>query len=103
MLYKNTNPVQKKINIVEITYNEKTGVEFIMQKKKSKIVSDNTISPEGLGDYFKNLCKKGHNVSKKMANSVLKYPRKALEVGTNVGTAFASRSPKAVLSSKLKW
>ena len=33
------------------------------------IVSDNTIQAEDLGDFFKNLCKKGLNVSKKMAKT----------------------------------
>ena len=67
--------------------------------KKSMIVSDNTIEVEGLGDFFKNLVKKGLSVSKKMAKNVLKIPGRALEVGANVGTAFASRSPKAALAS----
>ena len=38
------------------------------------IVSDNTMQAEGLGDFFKNLGKKGLNVSKKMAKNVLKTP-----------------------------
>ena len=62
-------------------------------------VSDNTIKAEGLGDFFKNLGKKGLNASKKMAKNVLKTPGRALEDGANVGSAFASRSTKAVLSS----
>ena len=63
------------------------------------IVSDNTIQAEGLGDFFKNLGKKGLNVSKKMAKNVLKNPGRAPEIGANVGTAFASRNPKAALTS----
>ena len=51
-------------------------------------VSDNTIQAEGLGDFFRNLGKKGLNVSKKMAKNVLKNPGWALETGANVGTAF---------------
>ena len=62
-------------------------------------VSDNTIKAEGLGDFFKDLGNKGLNASKKMAKNVLKNPGKALEIGANVGTAFASRNPKAALSS----
>ena len=62
-------------------------------------VSDNTIKAEGLGDFFKNLGKKGLNVSKKMAKNVLKNPGTALEIGANVGSAFASRNPKAALTS----
>ena len=63
------------------------------------IVSDNTIQAKGLGYFFKNLGKKGLNVSKKMAKNVLKNPGRALEIGANVGTAFASRNPKAALTS----
>ena len=63
------------------------------------IVSDNTIQAEGLGELFKNLGKEGLNVSKNMAKNVLKNPGRALQIGANVGTAFASRSPKAALSS----
>ena len=57
----------------EITINKKTsrgnGLFFgkcvICNRKKSMIVSDNTMQAEGLGDFFKNLGKKGVNVSKK--------------------------------------
>ena len=62
-------------------------------------MSDNTIQAEGLGDFFKNLGKKALNVSKKMAKNVLRNPGRALEIGANVGTAFASRNPKAALTS----
>ena len=34
-----------------------------------------------------------------MAKNVLKNPGRALEIGANVGSAFATRSPKAALSS----
>ena len=34
-----------------------------------------------------------------MARDVLKNPDRAFEIGGNVGTAFASRSPKTALSS----
>ena len=95
-------------NIVgEIRNNKKTGKEIkllvgkcvICNRKKSMIVSDNVIQAEGLGNFFKNLGKKGLNVSKKMAKNVLKNPGRALEIGANVGTAFASRNPKAALTS----
>ena len=95
-------------NIVgEIRNNKKTGKEIkllvgkgvICNRKKSMILSDNVIQAEGLGDFFKNLGKKGLNVSKKMAKNVLKNPGRALEIGANVGTAFASRNPKAALST----
>ena len=91
----------------EITLNKKTGREIkllvgqcsICNRKKSMIVSDNTIKAEGLGDFFKNLGKKGLNVSKKMAKNVLKNPGRALEIGANVGSAFVSKNPKAALST----
>ena len=35
----------------------------------------------------------------KMARNVFKSPGRALEIGANVGSAFASRSPKTALSS----
>ena len=62
-------------------------------------VSDSTIHAEDFSDFFKNLCGKGLNVSKKMAKNVLKNSGRALEIGANVGTALATRKPKAVLSS----
>ena len=71
----------------------------ICNGNNSVIFSDNTIVAEGLGDLSKNLFKKGPNVSKKMTKIVLKKPGRALEIGANVGTAFASRNPKAALSS----
>ena len=64
-------------------------------------VSDNTIQAESLGD-FKHQGLKGLKVSKNMARNVLKNPGRALEIGANVGTAFASRSPKAVSSQLLE-
>ena len=96
-----TNIVGKIRNI------KKTGKEIkllvgkcmVCNRKKSMIVSDNVIQAEGLGDFFKNLGKKGLNVSKKMAKNVLKNPERALEIGANLGTAFASQNPKAALTS----
>ena len=64
-------------------------------------VSDNTIETEGFVDFFKSLGRKGPNLSKKMAKDVLKNPGRALEMGLNVGSAFASRSPEAAFSSLL--
>ena len=91
----------------EIAYNKKTGREIkllvgkciICDRKKSMIVSDNTIQAEGLGDFFKNLGKKGLNVSKKMAKNVLKNPSRALDFTANIATAAAPRNPKFVMST----
>ena len=91
----------------EITVNKKTGKEIkllvgkckVCDKKKSMIVSDNTIQAEGLGDFFKNLGKLSAKAGKKLATNVLKNPGRALEIGANVATAAASRNPKNVLST----
>ena len=71
----------KKI-VGEIRNNKKTGKDvkllvgqcMVCNRKKSMIVSDNVIQAEGLGDFFKNLGKKGINASKKMAKNVLSNP-----------------------------
>ena len=57
-------------------------------------VSDNTIKAEGLGDFCKNLGKKGLNVSKKMAENVLSNPTRASDSMVNFATAAASKNPK---------
>ena len=63
------------------------------------IVSDNVIQAEGLGDFFKYLGKKGLNVSKKMAKTVLSNPRRALDSTAKIATAAASRKSKQALST----
>ena len=50
------------------------GYCSICNRKKSVTVSDDTIKAEGLTDFFKNLGKKGFNVSKMMAKNVLSNP-----------------------------
>ena len=69
------------------------------QRKKSMTVSDNTIEAEGLYDFFKNLGKKGLNVSKKMAKNVLSNPGRALDLTAKIATAVASRNSKQALST----
>ena len=95
-------------NIIgEITLNKKTGREIkllvgqcsICNRKKSMIVSDNTIQAEGLASFFKNLGKISAKAGKKLATNVLKNPGRALEITSNIATAAASKSPKAALSS----
>ena len=63
------------------------------------ILSDNTRKAEGLGDFFKNLGKKGLNVSKKMAKNVLSNPGRALDLTAKIATAAASRNSKQTLST----
>ena len=62
-------------------------------------VNDNTIKAEDFGDFFKNLGKKGLNVSKKMAKDVLKNRSRALDITSIVATAAAIRGPKNVVKS----
>ena len=91
----------------EITVIKKTGREIkllvgkcvVCNRKKSMIVSDNTVQAEGLGDFFKNLGKKGLNVSKKMTKNVLSNPGRALDLTTKIATAAASRNSKQALST----
>ena len=63
------------------------------------IVSDNTIKAEGLGDFFKNLSKKGLNVSKEMAKNVLSNPGRALGLTAKIATAAACQNSKQALST----
>ena len=63
------------------------------------IDSDNVFQAEGLGDFFKNLGKKGLNVSKNMAKNVLSNPGRALDLTAKRATAAASRNSKQALST----
>ena len=65
-------------------------------------LSDNTIAAKALCNVFKSLAKKGNIVPKEMSKYVLKSRGRALEFGTNVGTAYSSRSIKAASSSLLE-
>ena len=95
-------------NIVgDITINKKTGKEVkllvgkcvICDRRKTMIVSDNMVQAEVLGDFFKNLGKKGLNVSKKMAKNVLSNPGRDLDLTAKIATAAASRNSKRALST----
>ena len=63
---------------------------------KSMILSDNTKQPEGLGDFFRNLRKKGLNVLKKMSKKPIKNPARALDITAHIATAAAFKNPKNV-------
>ena len=63
------------------------------------IISDNVIQAESLGIFFKNLGKKGLNVSKKMAKNVLSNPGRALDLTAKIATAAASKNSKQALST----
>ena len=73
---------------------------MVCNKRKSMIVSDNTIQAEGLGDFFKKLGKVSGKAAKKIATNALKNPSRFLEISANVAAATASRNPKAALSAK---
>ena len=62
-------------------------------------VSDNALQAEGLGDFSKNLGKKGLIVPKKVEKAILKNPGRAMELGEIVVSAIATKSPKANLST----
>ena len=62
-------------------------------------VNDNTIKAQGLGDFFKNLGKKGIIVSKMMAKCVLKTLSRALDITAKFATAAASRNPENVMKT----
>ena len=62
-------------------------------------VSDNTLKAEGISVFFEILGKISAKASKKLATNVLKNLARALEIGSNVATAAASRSPMAALST----
>ena len=91
----------------KITINKKTGREIkvlvgkcvICNKNKSMIVSDNTIQAESLGDFFKNLGKKGLSVSKKMAKNVLSNPGRAFDITAKIATEAVSKNSKQALST----
>ena len=75
------------------------GYCSICNRKKSMTVCDNTIKTEDLGDFFKNLGKKGLIGSKKMAKNVISNPGRALDLTAEIATAGASRNSKQALST----
>ena len=64
-------------------------------RNKSMTVSDATIEAEGLKDFFKSVGKATVNFGKKVANN----PIRALVIASKIGTAAASRNPRAALSA----
>ena len=58
-------------------------------------VSDATIEAEGLKDFFKSVGKATVNFGKKVANNLVR----ALEIASKIGSAAASRNPKAALAA----
>ena len=64
-------------------------------KNKSMTVSDATIEAEGLKDFFKSVGSATVNFGKKVADN----PVRALEIASKIGSAAASRNPRAALSA----
>ena len=64
------------------------------KRNKSMTVSDATIEAEGLKD-FKNVGRATVSFGKKAANN----PVRALEIASKIGSAAASRNPRAALSA----
>ena len=67
----------------------------VCRRNKSMTLSDATIEADGLNDFFKSVGKATVNVGKIVASN----PVKALEIATKIGSAAASRNPKAALSA----
>ena len=62
---------------------------------KSMTLSDATIEAEGLKDFFKRVGTATVNFGKKVANN----PVRSLEIASNIGSAAATRNPKAALAA----
>ena len=96
-----------KTIVGEITFNKETRREIkllvgqcsVCNRKRSMIVSDNTIQAEGQGSFFKNLGRISAKAGKILATNVIKNPGRALEITSNIATAVATKSPRAALSS----
>ena len=71
-------------------------------RKINTTLPDKTIIAEGLSDFSRTLGRKLRGVSGNLPKNVWENPGQTLEIGAKVGTAFASRSPKAALSSILE-
>ena len=72
---------------------------MVCNRKKSQIVSDNTIQAEGLGDFFKNLGKSSVKVGRKLSNNVLSNPGRAFDLTAKIATAAASKKSKQAVST----
>ena len=67
----------------------------LCRRNKSMTVSDATIEAEALKDFFKSVGRATVNFGKKVANN----PVRALEIASKIGSAAASRNPRAALSA----
>ena len=97
-----TKNISGEITIIKKTNKEiklLVGKGMVCNRKKSMIVSDNTIKAEGLGSFFKNLGKISSKAGKKLAKNVINNPGRALDITAKIATAAATKSPKAALST----
>ena len=65
------------------------------RRNESMTVSDATIEAEGLKDFLKSVVRATVNFEKKVANNSVR----ALEIASKIGSAAASRNPRAALSA----
>ena len=65
------------------------------RRNKSMTVFDATIEAEALKDFFKSVGRATVNFGKKVANN----PVRALEIASKIGSAAASKNPRAALSA----
>ena len=65
------------------------------KRNKSMTVGDEAIEAEGLKDFFKSVGRATVNFGKKVANN----PVIAIEIASKIGSAAASRNPRAALSA----
>ena len=65
------------------------------KRKKSMTVSDATIEAEGLKDFFKSVGSATVIFGEKVVNN----PVRALEIASKIGSAAASRNPRATLAA----
>ena len=72
------------------------GICVKCKRNQSMTVSDATIGAEGLKDFFKSVGRATVNFGKKVANN----PVRAVEIISKIGSAAASRNPRAALSAK---
>ena len=75
------------------------GCCSVCNRKKSMTVSSNTLQAEGPSGFFKKLGRISAKAVKKPATKAIKNPGRFLDIGAKLGTAAASRNPKAALST----
>ena len=78
------------------------GSFSICNRKKSITVGDNTIVAENLGDFFKNLGKKGLNATKEMAKKRNKIHEKLLKLERTLGLPLHIEAIKQLYHHYLK-